>query len=170
MLLRHFELSTGAGEWGCRLQGLSPHAAQLHSSTGPCAAPEAQTAEYEGPPGKRAAWKAGGSWVEGSSAPRRTAQPGIGPTSQRHPTGSPKGRGRGDESRRRNDGAVAPLPPGLSKDVTAGPSHSRPSKWPTPVDSGGSARSLALECVQKPVIHLFFSYRPHFFMAFNHHS
>lgn len=64
---------------------------------------------------------------------RTTRQPGLGPTSRRHPTGIPKGRGRGDEARGGKSDRATPLPSGLSDDDSAGPSQSRPSKWRSPL-------------------------------------
>ena len=87
------------------------------------------------PPRPHPLKRAGAGRAQGapSRPSRATRQPGLGPTSRRHPTGIPKGRGRGDEARGGKSDRATPLPSGLSDDDSAGPSQSRPSKWRSPL-------------------------------------
>lgn len=53
-----------------------------------------------------------------------------------------KGGGEATRTKRRKEGRVSPLPPGLSDDDSAGPSHTRASKWSHPYSrSGGQLRA-----------------------------
>ena len=74
--------------------------------------------------------------------------PGATPTLEQAPPHTPtlraarKGGGEATRTKRRKDGEVSPLPPGLSDDMRAGPSHSRASKWSRPHSRlGGQLRA-----------------------------